>query len=545
MTSQVKDLIHKQIDSFGTAYIQRYEGVSSFFSYSPFEQASFHERVKELSERSYDRIRLAKVIRDYMSRYGLVSEQEEQLKKMTDPKSVMVIGGQQAGLLLGPLYTLYKMITVLQLAQQQERELQVPVIPLFWIAGEDHDWLEVNHVFIPQAESPRLERMTLEDPYHSPRTSLSQQNLPKVEVAEWVEQFLQSQPETEFTGELRGYLRQAIEQANTYVEFFAFLVQQFFSKQGLLFIDSGAREMREIEGPVFERIITNYDTIDSKVRESIQEMEKVGYTAQIQLGDSPAFLFIYEQNQRLLLEKTEGGFRTKDGTYTYSEQELIALARKEPWRFSNNVVTRAYMQENIFPTLSFVAGPGEISYWALFRRYFEELGCKLPILAPRISITIIEKSISRIVEKREIPLEAVFQDFATYKREWLTRQDHIQLEASFEQVKEKIKGAYQPLVEKLQLANLGLDGLAEQNIGKIIEQVNFLEKRALASFTKQHESALRHFDKVEQALYPHGKPQERMHNLFTFLNKHGMVLIDRIIESEYEINGIHKLFYMD
>jgi uncharacterized protein YllA (UPF0747 family) len=89
-----------------------------------------------------------------------------------------------------------------------------------------------------------------------------------------------------------------------------------------------------------------------------------------------------------------------------------------------------------------------------------------------------------------------------------------------------------------------MDQLGEKNLAKILEQVDFLEKRSIASFSSQHEAALRQFDKVEQALYPQNKLQERVYNPFTFFNKHGMVLLEQLVELPLAVNGKHKWIYI-
>jgi len=543
MKIEVKEWDLKQINSFGNAYIHNYEEVSSFFDYHPHKPFSYQERLDELRKRPFDRESLAKVIANYMDRFGLHDSQKKQLERLASPNSVIVIGGQQAGLLLGPLYSIYKIITILQLAKQKEAELNIPVIPVFWIAGEDHDWQEVNHVFIPAKEGPRLERIGL-DTEEGVKSSLSDKRLDKEQVLKGLEKFFESQPTTEFTADLYKEIQFSLDQSTTYVDFFSHLLQFLFSKYGLLFIDSGDTQFRSLETDIFKQIIKNYNLIDQQVRFSIEQVVDQGFEPQIVTGEHPALLFIIINGERLLLEKKGEFFLTKNG-YSYTEEELLDIATTTPWALSNNVITRPFMQERLFPTLAFVGGPGEIAYWALLKNYFNHLDLKLPIVAPRIGISLIDPATSRILEKKKIELEHVFGDFDQFKKQWLSSQDQLNLEAGFESTKQQIEQIYQPLISKIGEANLGLEELANQNLGKILEQVQFLEKRALSSLAKQHETALKQFDKVEQMLLPHGKPQERMFNFFTFLNKHGMVLVDQLVEcKELKQNGIHKVLYI-
>lgn len=547
MELRVKEQNMEQANPFGTAYIQDYDSISSFFHYSPYREESFKERLDELNNRNYNRKDLARVIRKFHSKWEISEKVEENINKLEQPNSVVVIGGQQAGLLLGPLYTLHKVITILQLAKQKEEELSSPVIPLFWIAGEDHDYLEVNHVYTPRREGTLLDKLTLVESENDKgnKKSLSHRLLPKEEVQDWVNQFFEQQLETEFTAELREGLGESIAKSTTFVDFFANIVNTVFSRYGLLMIDSGDKEFRGLQSDIFIQIIENYELIDQEVRASMERVKEAEYTPQVQVGEHPALLFIYENQERLLLEKVGAElFQTKDGQYSFTKDKLLQLAQEEPWRLSNNVITRPFMQESLFPTLAFVGGPGEIAYWALYKSYFEQFSMNMPILAPRISMTLIEKPIAKIMTKREIPLEAVGSSFDHFRSEWLKQQDDRELEESFALVKKEIERIYAPLLEKVTTIP-GIDQLGQKNLNKIIEQVDFLEKRSIAAFNSQHDASIRQLDKVEQALYPQKNLQERVVNPFIYINKHGMVLVDQLVNQPLSVNGKHKWIYIE
>jgi bacillithiol biosynthesis cysteine-adding enzyme BshC len=547
MKLRVEEQDIAQINPFGTAYIQDFDSISTFFHYSPYEKESFMSRQEDLSQRDFDRKGLARVIRQFQSKWGTTSKIEENIHKLEQSNSMVVIGGQQAGLLLGPLYTLHKVISILQLAKQKEEELGTPVVPVFWIAGEDHDFQEVNHVFTPRATGTFMDKLTLvESPtdQDTQKVSLSYRALPKEDVLQWMADFFEQQPETEFTNDIKENLESWVKASETYVDFFGQVIHSLFSQYGLLMIDSGNRELRKQQGQVFSDIIENYSLIDQHVRRSIDEIKAQGFTPQVQVGEHPALLFIYERGERLLLEKVDDHlFQTKDGQYQYKKDQLLQIAKDKPWMFSNNVITRPFMQESLFPTLAFVGGPGEIAYWSLYKTYFEHFNMKMPILAPRISITLIEKPIAKTLMKREIPLESVLDRFTHFRQDWLKQQDNFELEESFTVIKEKISEVYAPLLDKIKEIP-GMDQLGEKNLAKIQEQVEFLEKKSIASFSSQHEAALRQFDKVEQALYPQKKLQERVYNPFTFFNKHGMVLVEQLVELPLAVNGKHKWIYI-
>lgn len=543
VTIKVKECLLPETNRFAEDYVQSEGAALQFFPYHPFRQESFEERLAELRGRSIQREKLAQVIEEFMEPFSPTPRQREELKHLRDETSVVVIGGQQAGLLTGPMYTLYKIVTILQVARQQKERLGVPVVPVFWIAGEDHDFQEINHVYLPAKEEGRMEKIVLSFP-EEVRRPISRRNLPLDELNTWLEEVFLHLKETDFSPELRTVITQAAQRSETYVDFFAFLIQHYFGEEGLLFIDSAYPALRELEAEHFVQIIEGYDEIDAKIRDAWAKMKEAGYPPQVNLGPHPALLFVEKEGERLLLEKRDSFFVTKDLRFRYTKEELVHLARTQPWSLSNNVLTRPYMQEILFPTLSFVAGPGEVAYWALLGPYFEAMGLTMPIVIPRLRLTLLEPHIAHYLDKHALDVETVVTSFEEFQREWLAKQDRFNLEDLFTGLKEEIKNLYQPVIETVGQINKGLFDLGHKNLNKVLEQVDYLHKRATADHKKQHEAALRQFAKIKQAVYPEEKLQERVYNPFYFFNKYGTQWLSVLIEEPFDYNGKHHLVYL-
>lgn len=535
-----------QLNPMGTAYVQKYPTISKFFHYSPYEANSFFKKAAEIDEREIDRKKIAEAIRSFHEKWEMSAEVARNLERLEEDNSLVVIGGQQASVFLGPFFTIHKIITILLSAKEQEEALQRPVIPIFWIAGEDHDFFEINHMYIPQQKGVKLDKLSVQESVERQGNSISYIPLPKEELLQCKEQLFEKLPRTQFSAELSSLLEEVIASSETYIDLFSSLLLHFFSKYGLLLVDSGDRSFRAIQGEVFKQIINNYEAIDRSVRGQIEVVERAGFPAQVKLGDSPALLFIQEGHygKRLLLEKVGELFRTKDGSRQFTQEQLLMIAEEEPWRLSNNVLTRPFMQERLFPTLAFVAGHGEIAYWALLSTYFELFEMKLPILLPRLSITLVESHAAKTMQKHHLSFAMVMDDFSAFKDRWLREQDQLMLDGHFAEVKDHIYTLYQPLLEKVAQINPGMQELGQKNITKIIDQVEYLERRSFADLRIKHESAMNRFDKLEQAIFPEANLQERIHNPFTFLNKHGMLLIDVIMRQPLKVNGKHKFIYI-
>ncbi|GAA0364547.1 bacillithiol biosynthesis cysteine-adding enzyme BshC [Bacillus horti] len=541
MSCRVEEMEVQQQQKFANDYISNYTQVESFFHYSPYDPLTYSTRLEELQRRSFARNEVSEIIRATMVKWGISPKAEEHLNQLKQSDSVVVVGGQQAGLLLGPLYTIHKMITILQLSQQKRAELGIPVIPIFWIAGEDHDFDEINHILLKRVEGKGVEKYAFTPPEGNNKQSISLLSFPKQEVLNWTREAFTKLSETEFTKGLWDVTEQAILSSESYSDFFTQLANTLFADYGLLFIDSADPQLRKLESNVFCTILQQYDMIHEKVMNTTENLSDKGYDPQVQLGQNASLLFLIQDGERKLLEKINNNqFRTKDGQYTYSLEELLHLAETSPERFSNNVLTRPFMQETVLPTLAFVGGPGEITYWGQLSGYFEELGMKLPPIVPRISMTLIEQPISKLLSKYQITLLDIMSGMDQIRGQWLEKQTKLNFEQLFTVAKEDIATAHSELFEKLKDIP-GIEQLQSTNLERILNEVSFIEKQSLVSLEQQHAASLRQFDKLEYALYPEQKLQERIHNSIYVLNKHGQALIKELMQQKFEINGKHKL----
>src|SRR5699024_10497077 len=279
--------------------------------------------------------------------------------RLKSEDAVVVIGGQQAGLLTGPLYSINKVISIISLAKRQEAELNRPVIPVFWIAGEDHDFDEINHVNIRTDKG--IKKHTIP---HFPETDL---------------------------------------------------VLAYTTNESL----------RGNENEYFIKLIEHRKPIAKTVSKTIQSLQKKDYSITLEAEENEGHLFYHDnQGERILLNITESGLwqgKTKDIVFT--SEELVQIAKDTPHRLSNNVVTRPLMQEWVFPTLAFVGGYGEISYWASLKNAFKEVDLEMPPVVPRYSISYVPTKLCEALNNKEIDVShAINFGVSDLKLNWLSNQ---------------------------------------------------------------------------------------------------------------------------
>lgn len=528
------------LNPFAKEYISGSKQTGGFFDYEPFSQQSFQQRAEEVKKRVFKRDELAQVIRQYMEPYSITPETEHSLEKLKDPSSVVVIGGQQAGLLTGPLYSIHKIISILHVAKEQEEKLGIPVVPVFWIAGEDHDLLEINHVFVEQKGSVQK----IGYPERFVKKQAASETIYKKETMEsWVQSVFSALRETQHTNQLLSDVQQAIGKSETFTEFFAFLTNAFFAKYGLLLIDAADPALRQLEVPFFKQLITENEALTERLKQSQKKIEEQGFKPAIETGEHPAHLFIIEDGERHLLEKERGLYVSKSGR-TYTEAELLQLLESSPESFSNNVVTRPLMQEWLFPTVAFIAGPGEIAYWAELKEAFAHFNMKMPLVVPRVNITIIDRDVAGILQEVNISASRAVQYGVQDERNAYldSIRDH-HLHDLVAEMKRSLFDGYDRIEKQASSIHNGLLPLVEKNKEFHTRQLDVLIQKSDAVLAQTHEAAIARFDRVQSALRPNGL-QERVWNIYPFLNEYGPDLIDELMGQSYVHDGSHYLLYV-
>jgi len=515
-----------------------------FFHYHPYQIESYRARMQWLkSHPCLHRKRLADGLLTYNRAIGNHPAALERIEQLNGPDAYVVIGGQQAGVLTGPLYTIHKAVHLLQTARKLQEELQVAVVPVFWIAGEDHDLAEIDHVYgLTEGETAVSKwRMDLS---RKGRFSASSLPLNCEEAARFVDSVLHEWTETEETAAIRDLLKQAARQSATVADWFARLMAALFGKHGLVLVESSLPFVRELEQPVFRQVIEQNEQISALLEEASARIVAAGYKPQLEVDGKQANLFVYENGERLLLERHDGRFRTKDGRRTYSKAELVAMVEENPSQFSANVVSRPLMQEHLFPTLAFIGGQGEVAYWAFYRQIFAAMGYQLPIVLPRMSVTLVEGAIARQMLQVGLTVETVLTRFDDWRVQWERRQAPDPLKERFEQTRQAMEALYRPLVTAVAERDAGLRDLAEKNLHLLLGQVTFLEERLDRSLRHREDVVQTRVKRLEASLRPEGVWQERKLSFFYFANKYGLDLADRLVCAPYNLDGRHQIVYL-
>lgn len=522
-------------------YREGNEVITSFFDYKPFD--SYQARLDELKERSFSRNGLANVLEGMNRLWGASEQTLANIEQLRSEDSVVVIGGQQAGILTGPMYTVNKIISIITLAKQQSAALNVPVIPVFWIAGEDHDFDEVNHIYTKRNNT--LHKHIVRQRAYL-KHSLSHLKMNHEAVTQWIEKSFQDLNETNFTKNIYDVIINCLGQSATYVDFCARLIFALFPDEGIVLIDSGHNDVRQLEVGFFEQLIKKQAEVGQVVYETIQDLQQKNYEIPLEVTEHDAHLFYHDDNnERILLYRSGDKWIGKNDEIILTTEELLHIAKDNPSRLSNNVVTRPLFQDLLFPTLSFVAGDGEVSYWASLKKVFEIFNVKMPPVVPRLSMTYIPTRIEKLLDKREIAAEYVLNsDVGLLRDAWLKSQQDQSIDELFERAKADVRVAHKPLQEAAKLVGADIAGLADKNLEYLNMQLTFLENRINQGLKEKYRFTLDQFDEIEQTLKPNQVLQERIWSPLPFVNESGAGFIKKVLNFDLSFEKNHYLIYL-
>lgn len=456
-----------------------------------------------------------------------------------------VVTGQQVVLFGGPLLTLLKAATAVRLAKDATAAGK-PTVPIFWMATEDHDFAEVNHVTFPSRHA--LKRLTLRS--HPVVGSPVGEFVPGDAMNELLDQAAEFLGGSPFYDSLREwYGNQA--SPKTMARSFGALIASVFAPWGLLVLDASSRDAHALGGKILRDAIVRAGELHSALETRDRDLKDRGYHAQVLVTGQSSLLFLVdtETGVRLPLRRVLDDERQwKAGSHTYTQSELLAILENEPERISPNALLRPVFQDAILPTSAYVGGPSEIAYFAQSQVLYERLLGRVTPILPRLSATLIEPSIGTVLARHEVTLAQVIADGSTGGDELAHRLGARSMPAT---AKQKLADAGNALDQELReltswmsATDESLGRAAEVSASKMRYQMNRLRRLAANFQLQKDESLKRHADALNLALYPERHPQERLIGGAYYLARYGEEIASLLVDAADSTCPGHKAIWL-
>jgi bacillithiol biosynthesis cysteine-adding enzyme BshC len=443
------------------------------------------------------------------------------LERVARERGLVVTTGQQAGLFTGPLYALYKALTAVRLAARLEEALGIPVLPVFWIASEDHDWDEVGHAHVVDLEN-RLQRIEVAAPI-----DLSAQSPPIFrlafgeDVADAVAALDRATPDSEFKDDLLTPLAAAYAPAANVATAFEVALGDLLRETPLCLVQASSPWIKARSRPVLAREWERRREVAERLERWDADLRAAGYEPQVAIAPGATNLFLEGPagRDRVLLDGD--GARLRRSDLRLSEGDLAHRLEQAPDRVSPNVLLRPVVESALLPVVATVGGPSEISYFAQTPPLFEVHEVPPPPIVPRASFRLVEARIERALEKTGVAVEALSAGAEAVARDLARGHRPPEIEAALARLRDAIAADLDRIDPSLE----GAVGRARTAAEKALHE---LEGKITSSVKRRDETLLEQLRKAAAHLAPLAQPQERVLNAYPYLIRYGRALIDQI-----------------
>lgn len=445
---------------------------------------------EQLNAKQFD-VEKRKVLVDVLNEQYSGLSNKPNIDILLDENTFTVTTGHQLNIFTGPLYVVYKLITVINLAKALKDAFPTyNFVPVYWMATEDHDFAEINHFSLfgkklawETSQAGAVGRM---NPKELENLILEMAECPAV----FKDAYLNNET---LANAARCY------------------ANELFGQQGLICVDADNRELKKIFAPIIKNDLLQHTAFDL-VSNTTKELEHLGYKTQISPREINFFYLADGLRERIVQE--ENTYKVLNTNLQFTQEEILALLENEPERFSPNVVLRPVYEEIILPNLAYIGGPSEVPYWLQLKSIFDFHQIEFPILMPRNFALVVNKATAKRMEKLDLSVSDLFLDEVSLKKNFIEK--HSENSLSLSEQSHSFIQIFDEILAKAVKIDKTLEGAVKGEQQKLLNAVENLEKRIKKAEERNHETEVNQLLGVKQKLFPNGTPQERSENFLNF-----------------------------
>ena len=440
--------------------------------------------------------------------------------------AVAAVTGQQVGLFGGPLFSILKALTAVKLAAEATAA-GVDCVPVFWLATEDHDLAEVNHVAL-FSEQGLPERLVAES-HGVPDAPVG-----TVRFGSEIEPVIERAARLLGDSEVTGWLRESYRMGETLGSAFARLFTRLFADWGVVLLDPAERDFHELAKPLLRAAIERSSELDEALLERGKSLEAAGYQPQVKVTSATTLLFHVKDGARTVIHRKSNGLNGGEfilGGERVSKAELLDRIESAPEEFNPNVLLRPVVQDFLLPTLAYTGGAAEVAYFAQVAVVYEKLLGRVTPVLPRFSATLVEPKAQRLLERYGLGLTDLFHGPEKLRETIAGRTLPSDLQARFAETKSALEKSLAALRESLAKLDSTLVDAASNAESKMLHQLSQLEGRAARAASLRNEVVTSHADALSNSLFPHKALQEREVAGVSFVARYGPGLLRDLYET--------------
>lgn len=501
-------------------YVNDETFLKSFYSFRP----DIEGLKQAVDARNYkgNRAELVQVLTEQYQNVKTNKAVKHNISLLADPNTFTVTTGHQLNLFTGPLYFIYKIVTTINLAL--ELKIAFPeknFVPIYWMATEDHDFEEINHVNVDEKNISWIQQT------NGATGRLSTKNVAAAVLA--YKGYLGISKNGKKLGKL---VENAYLNNDNLADATRVLVNGLFEHYGLVIINADDITLKQQFSSIIEQDIIGQHSSHLTEKTNTELLEK-GYKTQVN-GREINFFYLKENLRERIIEEN-GKYLVNHTEISFSKEQLIAEIKNHPERFSPNVIMRPLYQEVILPNIAYIGGGAEVSYWLQLKANFDYYQTDFPVLLLRNSALVVDKRSAENLKKLGFRLADIFLPTSELQKIWISKNSdaNLSLNSEFnhiEKVFDQIKNNANKIDKTLERA-------AEAAKTKTQHLLGNLEKKFLRAEKRKHAVSLAQIENVKNRLFPTGVLQERVLNIAPMYVNYGEDFLSSLIENFQPLGG--------
>ena len=506
-------------------YVHDFGRLARYYARNPHTEDQYRTLADLCDSRDYRRAELRAVLLAQHGTWDSPPTAHRRIDDLCSPGGLAVCTGQQTGLFGGPLFTLYKALTAVVLASRLEGALCRPVVPVFWMASEDHDVAEADHVYL--ADRGGNLAQVRHAAWASPGGFMPANLRLGPAIDDTLKRVRDALPATEFTDALHEALVRAYLPDRTLSDAFARWMTHLLGDTGLVLVDAADPGVKRLAAGVFRRELEEAPRTSAAILDVSRSLRSAGYPAQIEARPDGVNCFLLQGGRRALARDATG-FALRDTGEAVPAEALRRMARETPERLSPNVALRPVVQDTLFPTLAYVAGPGELSYFAQLRPVYDLFEVPMPAVVPRATLSLVDPRSARLLDRFGLGLRELTAEPEQLASRILRAQLPPDLGATLADARRGVEEIFRHVGDAVAAVDPTLRATAGQTGGHIKGHLDQLERKAVQALKRREADTVQQLQRLCNALVPGGRLQERVYPVLPYLAKYGPALLQAL-----------------
>ena len=515
-------------------YTTDFGRLETFYSGSPTDKVNW-TNILDKRQTMPPATKIASILSTQLAGRGAPATSLKAAKSLAEPGSVAIVTGQQAGLFGGPLFTLLKAVTAIKLARQVADEHNTNVVPIFWIDAEDHDLDEICKCQLLDKDL-ELKSVTLNTAVKR-RTTASSVRL-DASIHETLDGLNGLLTRTEFTSQLLADLESIYTEGTRLVDAFALWLDKLVGPAGLVVFDASDPAVKPLVQSVFANELKMPGETNRQATVSGSALVSLGYHSQVTPTENATALF-HIDDTRQSIHLNGDKFLIEDRAIEASA--LLEETNSHPEHFSPNVLLRPIIQDALFPTVAYVAGPSELAYFGQLRKVYERFKIPMPLVYPRASATLVDRAMLKFLDRHRLDFEELQPRDDSAINRLLASQLPAEIDVALNATDASINEQLSVIQSAVSTIDQTLTGVVQSTRNRMKRDLGTLKNKILQGAKRREETMRRQYDRARIQSFPGGQPQERNLSTVYFVNRYGPIFIERLIAELPIDSGRHWL----